>query len=302
MYTLIKLGDHQIRIAGRILRIARLEAEKYHYLDDPKPVIDQLAKLPTRVDLFTFLQRLPDTTPRFKYPMEMDNLAVLPVSTYDHWWTKQVDNKTRNMCRKGLKAGVEVRETEFNDDLVRGIWEIYNECPVRQGRAFRHYGKDLPSVQREMATFLDTSIFLGAYVRERLIGFIKLTYDGAGKQVGIMSIVSMIRERDRAPTNALLAQAVATCADRGFQWLIYSNFARGNRQRDSIADFKKNNGFQRVDLPRYYVPMNAAGSVAFTLGLHRPLTDFIPTYLLDKYREMRAQWYARFKATPAKAY
>jgi hypothetical protein len=125
-----------IRVEGRLLRIARLDGDKYRFLDDPEPVLANLRKSGTRIDLFTFMQRLPGTSPKCAYPMEWDNLAAVPVSTFDHWWTKQIDNKTRNMVRKGEKKGVTLREVPFDDALVQGIWEIYNETPVR--RRWRH--------------------------------------------------------------------------------------------------------------------------------------------------------------------
>ena len=95
---------------------------------------------------------------------------------------------------------------------------------------FPHFGKDLEQVRRMSATFPDTSIFIGAYFEEKLIGFIKLTTDRDGKQAGIMHIVSLIQHRDKAPTNALIAQAVQSCADRGISHLVYANFCLSGRK------------------------------------------------------------------------
>jgi len=75
----------EIRVHGRLIRIARLDAEKYHFLEDPQPLLDGLRKCGTRVDLFTFMQRVQETEPKYSYPMEWDNFAALPVSTFDHW-------------------------------------------------------------------------------------------------------------------------------------------------------------------------------------------------------------------------
>jgi len=52
----------------------------------------------------------------------------------------------------------------FDETLVRGIWEVYNESPVRQGKPNTHYGKDIETVYKEEATFLDHSIFIGAFL------------------------------------------------------------------------------------------------------------------------------------------
>ena len=154
-------------VQGRLIRIGRLDAEKYKFLDEPEVVLAAPRNSGTRIDLFTFMQRLPDASPKYPYPMEWDNVAALRISTFDHWWTKQIGNKTRNMAKKAEKKGVVVREVPFSHSLVQGIWKVYNECPVRQGRAFPHYGKDVGTVYKEEATFLDSSIFIGAFLGDQ---------------------------------------------------------------------------------------------------------------------------------------
>ena len=49
-------------------------------LDDPEPAFAELRRV-VRADLFTFLQRLPETAPKYSYPMEWDNLAALPITS-----------------------------------------------------------------------------------------------------------------------------------------------------------------------------------------------------------------------------
>ncbi len=286
-----------IRVHGQLVRIGRLEAEQYKYLDDPTEVMSCLRGSHPKVDIFTFLQRPSETSPKYSYPMEWDNLAVLPISTFENWWTKQLGFKARNKAKQASKKGVVVREAPFDDTFAAGIWEIYNESPVRQGRRFPHFGKSLDQVRRMSSTFLDSSIFIGAYQEDKLIGFIKLTTDDDGTQAGIMHIVSLLRHRDKAPTNALIAQAVQSCADRGISYMVYANFAYGKKERSSLSDFKERNGFIRVDLPRYYVPLTAIGRIAFHLGLHRRFVDRLPGVLLSKYRDLRYLWYRhRFPA------
>lgn len=282
-----------LKIKGRIVRTGRLAHEGFELLDDPEEAVAQLQKSPNGIDLFTFMPKLPHTTPRFKYAFELDNVAALPITTYDQWWTKQIDGKTRNMVRRGEKKGVTLREVTFDDAFAKGIWEIYNETPVRQGRLFPHYGKDFETVRNMSATFMDSSIFIGAYIGEQLIGFLKLTSDESRSQTAVMHIISMIQHRDKAPTNALIAYGVRACADRKIPYIVYSNFAYGNKQRDSLSDFKENNGFKRIDLPRYYVPLTAKGRIAFRLGLHRSLMERIPEPVIAKLREYRNRWYDR---------
>ena len=295
----MRICGQEIRVEGHLLRIARLEADRYQFLDDPEAVLEGLRTCGTRIDLFTFMQRLPETMPKYDYPMEWDNLATLVISSFEHWWEMQIGYKARNKARQAAKKGVVIREVPFDDTLVKGIWEVYNESPVRQGRRFSHYGKDIDTVYREEATFLDSSIFIGAYLGESLIGFVKLVHDQTRSQAGLMNIVSMIRHRDKAPTNALVAQAVRSCAERGISYLVYSNFSYGNKERDTVRDFKERNAFQRVNLPRYYIPLTPIGHVALRLGIHKKISERIPEWMISKLRQVRKVCYGRlFQAAP----
>jgi len=294
MCALITAAGKEIRITGRLLRTARLEADAYQFVDDnPEPVIRELKALRRRVDIFNFMQRLPETAPKYQYPMEWDNFAALRVTTYDDWWNNQIGFKARNKAKQAGKKGVVIREVPFDDTLVKGICQVYNESPIRQGAPNKHYGKSVETVHREEATFLDSSVFIGAFLNDELIGFIKMVQNEARTQAGLMNIVSMVRHRDLAPTNALVAQAVRSCADRGISYLVYSKFAYGNKRNSSLTDFKERNGFQQIDVPRYYVPLTTRGDIAIRLGLHKKMTHHVPEPILAKLRELRSAWYKR---------
>jgi hypothetical protein len=142
-------------------------------------------------------------------------------------------------------------------------------------------------------TFLDSSVFLAAYDDDKLIGFIKMTFDDNRTQAAIMHIFSTLTDRDKAPTNALVAHAVRACADRGIPRLVYAKFAYGKKANSSLSDFKERNGFQRVDLPRYYVPLTRWGSVALRLGLHRRMAERLPESVVVKLLEWRSAWFQR---------
>jgi len=290
---MIEVAGKQIQIRGSLLKVARLDAEKFLFVDDPAPIIEGLKKSSQRVDMFTFLQKVTDRSPKYAYPVEWDNLAVLPISTFDNWWNKQIGFKARNKAKQAEKRGVVTREVPFSEELVRGICDIYNETPVRQGRKFPHFGKDFKTIYEEEATYLDRSVFLGAYVNDRLIGFTKILWDTDRSQAGLLNIVSLIEERDKVPNNALVAQAVRFCAEQQIPYLVYSNFAYGKRKSDSLSDFKERNAFERVDLPRYYVPLTALGWSAYKLGLHKKIADRIPENLILKLRDLRSSWYQR---------
>jgi hypothetical protein len=285
------LDGREMVVQGRLCRVAQVDGEGYKFLSDPESAISALRASNARAHLFTFLQKLPETSPQHTYPFEWDNMAVLPISTFDHWWSQQIGFKARNKAKQAEKKGIVVREVPFDDALVRGIWGIYNEVPIRQGRRFPHYGKSLEAVRAMSATFLESSVFIGAFDRDKLIGFIKLTVDDTRTQAGLMHILSLISYRDKAPTNALIVQAVRSSADIGITRLVYANFGYGKKVRSSLSDFKERNGFQRVDVPRYYVPLTRWGALAYRLGLHRRLAEHVPEQVAAKLRELRSRWY-----------
>jgi hypothetical protein len=282
----------EIRVNGNLIRIGFVDGEGYQFLERPEEALSVLQKHGPRIDIFTFVQKLSETTPKYNYPMEWDNLAALRVSSFDEWMTNQIDFKVRNKIRKAVKTGVIVNEVSFDDAYVRGIHAIYNESEVRQGKPFWHYGKDLETVRKMNATFIDRSIFIGAYLENSLIGFVKLVFNEDRTQAGLMQIVSMRAHQDKAPTNALIAQSVRSCADRGIPHLWYANMSYGKKHADGLADFKRHNGFQRIDVPRYFVPLTLAGRVALRLGIHHGLNDWIPGPIAVTYRQIRKYWYS----------
>lgn len=273
-----------ILVTGAFPKIARLEAEYFEVPADPVSLAASLREQNPGINIFTFLEPIGDPVPQLSHSLSWDELSLLSVSTYDQWFNHQIKNTARNKLRRAEKAGIELRHVPFDDRLVAAISEIYNESPLRQGKKFRHYGKDHANVKRENSTFVDRSDFVGAFFEGEMIGFIKLVY--GGRVASFMQIISMLRHRDKAPTNALLAKAVELCADRNIPWLHY-----GIWSRRGVGEFKKQNGFERYRVPRYHVPLDAAGRVALKLGLHKPPAEIIPGPVWDALVACRKSFY-----------
>ena len=242
------------------------------YARDVMPTGDFLEKLgETGVDIFTFIERKWCNTisnpPRFWFKTE-DNIALLRVTTYDEWW-KNVGKKTRNMVRKAEKNGVKTEVVAPNEKLAEGIWKIYNETPIRQERAFPHYGVSAQTVSRIVFS-AENSTFVGAFLKDELAGFIQLDH---GHEITIISqILSLQEHSDKAVNNALIARAVEVCANKKSGWLMYGRI--GNHP--SLDKFKQSNGFTRFPLIRYYVPITSRGRIARKIGLHREIKDVFP--------------------------
>jgi len=286
-------GGIRLQIRGSFPRVARLESEFHDDPGDPLALMAALkgAKRPV-ADLFTFMQRLPDTAS--KYPgfyREMDNVAAIPITTYEQWWTRQINDKTRNMARRFEKKGGLVRVVPFDDALVAGISGIYNEVPFRQGKKFWHFGKPLEAVKRENETYADRTVFIGAYYEGELVGFVKLVCEPTF--ASLMQIVSMVKHRDKSPTNALLAKAVEVTAERKIPYLVYAKFVYGRKGEDTLSDFKRHNAFEKIDLPRYYVPLTRRGRLALALRLHNGIVERLPQWLVVRLLEARSKWNER---------
>jgi hypothetical protein len=226
------------------------------------------------VDIYSFLERkwcCPLSNPPSTWIKTDDNIALLEIKKYDEWWNA-VGKKTRNMVRRAEKSGVKVNVVQPNPKLAEGIWKIYNETPIRQERAFPHFGQSLQCVTDNMSA-AQNSIFIGAFLEEGLVGFIQLL---RGDNIAIISqILSLQKHWDKALNNALLAKAVEFCVSNGMQWLMYGRI--GNHP--SLDKFKESNGFSKFPIIRYYIPITGKGRVAIHLGLHREFKDALPNFL-----------------------
>ena len=258
----IQIDGKGILITGRLVRIARLEEELHEDIENPQDLIKELRTSVAHPDVLSFWQRLPDIAPKYRYRMEYDSVAAIPVKDYAFWWRNQIDGKTRNMVRRAEKKGVVVRKSEFDDKFVQGMVAIFNETPVRQGKPFWHYGKDFETIKREFSRFLFREEIFGAYVGDELIGFIFIIW--AGKFAALGQIISKIAHRDKAPNNALIAKAVERCSEKGVPYLAYAKWVEG-----SLGEFKRSNGFEKIDLPRYFIPLTWKGRIFVSLRLYR---------------------------------
>jgi hypothetical protein len=111
-----------------------------------------------------------------------------------------------------------------------------------------------------------------------------LSYAGTYAVTG--QIIAKLAYRDKAPNNALLAQAVKICARKKIPYLVYLSWTTG-----SLTEFKRRNGFQKVSLPRYYIPLTTKGKVALRLALHRGLKSAIPERIRGPLLKLRSRWY-----------
>ncbi len=285
------VNNKNIAITGRSITTARLKEEWDEDIENPKSFIKKLKRSEIKADIFTFMQRLPESKPRYRFHMEWDSVAAIPITSYDNWFKKQLHPNPRNKIRIAEKKGLIVKSCDFDDELVKGIRNIYNETPIRQGKYFPNYGIDVNATRKAHITFLDRAYFIGAFHNNELIGFVKLV--STGKFMRTMGILAKVAHRDKAPMNLLIAKAVEICAERSIPYLVYGKFNYGKVGSNTLKDFKRYLGFESIILPRYYIPLNIWGEIILKLNLHHEIVDFIPKGLIRILLQLRNNWHTR---------
>jgi hypothetical protein len=289
----LKVDGRHLVAAGKWIRTASIHDEAWleRPCADPQKYVAALQGLAChlKADIFTFTQRLPDLTPRHPFPMEWDNVAAIALADPDAWW-QGLPQAARKNVRRAEKRGLTTSVTTLNDDLIREIVEINNESPMRQGKPFYHYGKDFESVKRDYSSFSDRAEFVCARFEGELIGFIQLVYMGG--VAAVLEIMGKTAHYDKRPANALIEKAVRHCAALGMSHLTYGKFVYGNKGKDNpLTEFKARNGFEEFRVPRYYVPLTAAGRACIALKLHRGLLEILPERVISSLLAVRKVWY-----------
>jgi hypothetical protein len=281
----VEINGQTHLITRGLVTTVHLEDEWYEDQYNPRIIIEALkASSDVRADIFTFWQRVPDIQPKFEYYHEWESLAVLPVESYDHWLNKQVSSRLRSQIRKAMKEGVELRETTYDDAFVRGMTDIFNEAPVRQGRPFWHYGKDFETVKRQFSRFIFREEMIGAYLGDEMIGLMMLGITKNHALTG--AIIGKIKHRDKMTNNLLIGRAVEVCAKKKLPYLVYLYWAE-----DGLAEFKRRCGFLETKVPRYFVPLTVKGKIALRLGLHRGWKKAMPPPVKSSLKKMRKLWF-----------
>jgi hypothetical protein len=184
----------------------------FEYLKDQQITEQYINKLRDRnIDVYTFIERAwcdQIVNPAKSWVKVEDNIAMLNLTSYEDWWQK-VGKKTRNMVRKAEKSGIQTKIVEPSEKLAEGICKIFNETPIRQGRASPYYGRPLERVTRDVMASKEYT-FVGAYLEDELAGFIQLVH--GDKLTAVTQILALQKYSDKAVNNALIAKAIEACA------------------------------------------------------------------------------------------
>lgn len=293
-----RINDQTLVVTGKRIRMAGLQNEDWvqEELNDPVGCVHSLKSLPHSIaDILVYSQKVPDVTPHFQYPMELRSIAVANVFPFEPWW-ESLPQETRKNVRRSRKRGVSIEVRSLDDGVVQGIADVQNETPIRQGRAYIHYGKSLDRVRRDHGEFLDHSDFICAYFEGEFIGFLKLVY--RGEVASLLQLNSKSAHSDKRPSNALLAKAAELCAAKGIRYLTYGKFRYGRKGDNPLREFKVRHGFAEMLVPIYYVPLTAWGRICVAGKFYRGLLDILPESVISTTVNLRNRWYNRDSLKP----
>lgn len=288
-----RVNGCQVVVTGMFVRHAYIYEEDWsdgNPVESPEEFVEGIRSSGIRADIFSFSEKLPSTRRRFDYRTECENAAVIPLTNFDEWWTG-LPQSTRKNVRRAKRNGVTVRSCTLDDETIRGIMDIYNETPIRQGRKFRYFGMTFETMKRELAALQNRSELLCAFCEGRIIGFLKLVY--MEETAGILHLLTLEEQSDKRTANALLAESVRAACKRGKRFLVFRKYFYGNKTTSSLLEFKRRHGFVRIDYPRYYVPLTRRGRYAIALRLHIGLKSLLPAPIIGALTTIRSlclQW------------
>jgi hypothetical protein len=292
----IRVNGRELIADGKWLKIARVRGEEMMEIGLENPEMYRAALKNDRdrllkTDIFTFTQKIPETQPKYPYPMEWESVAAIPLVSFKEWW-EGLSQETRKNVRRSQKRGVVVRVNQFDEDLIEGIRGVNDDCLMRQGMKNAYYGLTSDETRKRYGEFVGRSDFICAYHDEKMIGFLHLVY--RDNVAAILNLTSKPSHFDKRPSNTLMAKAVEICETRGISYISYGLYNYGNKRNSTLREFKIRNGFKEILVPRYFVPLTFWGRLCIKAKLHRGLIGNLPPSVIATGLRARTLWYKKF--------
>jgi Acetyltransferase (GNAT) domain len=288
-----EINGNKLFVKGKWLKIAAIRSQENFEkeLEAPELYIEKLKHNKNhalKADIFTFTQKIPNTEPKYSYPVERESIAAVHLVSFKAWW-ESLPQESRKNVRRAQKRGLQVRVSEFDDDLIQGIRRVNDDTPMRQGLANAYYGRSFEETKERYSEFIGRCDFICAYFGEELVGFLHLIY--RGDVASILNLTTKPSESDKRPANALMAKAAEICEAKGISYITYGRYNYGNKQHSPLREFKIRNGFEEILVPRYFVPLTPWGRVCMKANLHRGLVGILPHSVITVGVSARSLWY-----------
>src|ERR1700742_2995262 len=82
----VSVENRPVIVQGGWKRMARVHDEEWtagQMMANPETFIAELKAKNVKADYFMFSQKPPETTPKYPYHVEWDNVAIIPLGSYD---------------------------------------------------------------------------------------------------------------------------------------------------------------------------------------------------------------------------
>ena len=289
----LEVNGFRLVTRGHWLKIARVRGEEMmeRELEEPERYLAALRNDRKKIldaDIFSFTQKLPETQPKYSYPMEWESVAAIPLVSFKQWW-EGLPQETRKNVRRSQKRGVVIKVRELDEDLIEGIRAVNDDTPTRQGMKNAYYGLTAIETKERYNEFTGRCDFVCAYFGEELIGFLHLVY--RGNIAAILNLTTKPSHFDKRPANALVAKAAEICEQLGISHISYGLYNYGNKRDSPLREFKIRNGFTEILVPRYFVPVTLWGRLCIKAKLHRGVIGNVPTSVIVAGVRARRWWY-----------
>ena len=110
----------------------------------------------------------------------------------------------------------------------------------------------------------------------------------------ILQILAFNSHYDKRPLNALSPRPWKSVSKKGSKYFVYGNYVYGNKKDSSLVEFKRRNGFEQLNFPRYYIPAHVEGkNLRRACGCIAAWWDLLPAPVLNLLLKIRDQIYAR---------
>src|SRR5207245_6194090 len=116
----IRVGDRIVVVSGGFIRTAMIYEDLWleeTSVKNPETFLAQIKQEKLDADVFTFSQRLPEVTPKYDFHLDWDNVAAIPLKTFEDWWQNRLPQESRKNVRRAAKRGVNVRSVQLDEQL-----------------------------------------------------------------------------------------------------------------------------------------------------------------------------------------
>ena len=103
-----------LMIRGKIIKIASIQGENWteiNFVNNYHELVKLALESNIKADIFTFAQKIPNVKPMHNFFFKFDNIAAIPLTTYQNW-LNSVSSGMRKDLKRSKKHRIYVKVVE----------------------------------------------------------------------------------------------------------------------------------------------------------------------------------------------